>query len=84
MSWYYFNIRYGERVFDDEEGSEHASQDAAWHEATQTCGQMLRDLDGKLRDGDEWRMEVTNKQRAVIFLLRFTVEKGPGYAVAAQ
>jgi hypothetical protein len=42
MTRYYFNIRYGERVFDDEEGSEHATQDAAWHEATQACGEMLR------------------------------------------
>jgi hypothetical protein len=79
MTRYYFNIRYGERVFDDEEGSEHATQDAAWHEATQACGEMLRDLDGRIRDGEEWRMEVTNKEREVIFLLRFTAEKGLGY-----
>ena len=31
---------------------------AAWKEATVTAGQMLRDLDGDLQPGTEWRIEV--------------------------
>ena len=52
----------------DEEGSEHASQHDAWIEATEACGQMMRDLDGALKIGPEWRMEVTKTARGVLLI----------------
>jgi hypothetical protein len=79
MARYFFNIRYGERLFDDDEGSEHDAHEQAWEEATKASGEMLRDLDGRLRDGQEWRMEVTNEASAVVFVIRINAEKGPGY-----
>jgi hypothetical protein len=80
MSRYYFNIRYGDNLFDDDEGSAHATDEHAWEEATKASGEMLRDLDGKLRDGEEWRMEVTNEASEVVFVIRINAEKGVGYA----
>jgi len=34
---------------------------AAWREATVTAGQIIQDLDGKLRPGKQWRLEVTDE-----------------------
>ena len=34
---------------------------AAWKEATITAGQIFQNLDGKLRPGGVWRMEVTDE-----------------------
>jgi len=68
----------------DEEGSEHASQHDAWIEATEACGQMMRDLDGALKIGPEWRMEVTNQSGEVVFVLKFSAERGNGYVPATE
>jgi hypothetical protein len=81
MARYYFNIRH-EELREDEEGSVHGTQHEAWIEATETCGQMMRDLDGALAIGPEWRMEVTNEQREIVFVLKVIAERGPGYVPA--
>lgn len=81
MPRYYFNIRHNE-LHQDEEGSEHATQHDAWIEATEACGQMMRDLDGALEIGPEWRMEVTNERREIVFVLKFSAERGEGYVAA--
>jgi hypothetical protein len=77
MDRYYFNVR-GDKVLDDEEGCEYASEDQAREEAIETCGEMIRDLHARLAKGEEWRMEVANEQRKIVFVIRITVEKGPG------
>jgi hypothetical protein len=45
----------------DEVGEELPDRFAAWHEATTSAGQSLKDLDGKLKPGTGWRMEVTDE-----------------------
>jgi len=54
-------------------------QEAAWVEATKSCGEMMRDLDGALQIGPEWRMEVSDDQGVLIFVLKFSAERGVGY-----
>src|SRR5882757_609855 len=56
------------------EGLELADNDAAWEEATTACGEKLREMDGSLRPGDGWKMEVTDASGRAIFTLRFTTE----------
>jgi hypothetical protein len=60
MPRYFFNVYY-ERAELDEEGEELPDAQAAWHEATVTAGQIIQDLDGKLRLGQDWRLEVTDE-----------------------
>ncbi len=79
MPRYYFNTFHSDREFQDTEGMDHASQNDAWEEATTACGEMMRDLDGDLKPGEEWRMEVLNEQGEVVFVLRFSAETGPGH-----
>lgn len=36
-------------------------QQAAWEEATRTAGELIRDVDGRLKPGHDWRMEITDE-----------------------
>ena len=77
MPLYFFNfsspLTPGSRPFKNE-GLELADNAAAWEEATIACGEKLRELDGSLRPGDGWNMEVTDANGKAIFALRFTTE----------
>ena len=56
------------------EGLELVDNDAAWEEATTACGEKLREIDGALRPGDGWKMDVTDAGGKAIFALKFTTE----------
>jgi hypothetical protein len=77
MPLYFFNfssaLTWKARPFKNE-GLELADHAAAWEEATTACGEKLRELDGSLRPGDGWNMEVTDANGKAIFALRFTTE----------
>jgi hypothetical protein len=47
---------------------------SAWEEATTACGEKLREMDGSLRPGDGWKMEVTDADGKAIFALKFSTE----------
>jgi hypothetical protein len=53
----------------DETGPDLPGKDAAWKEATFAAGQLLQDLDGALKPGQEWRLEVTEEAKPVCVLL---------------
>lgn len=73
MPRYYFHVHYkdGQRDLD---GVELADDAEAWHQATRACGEMLRDLDGDLEPGPEWRLEVTDGDAAPVFAIHFYAE----------
>jgi uncharacterized protein DUF6894 len=77
MPLYFFNFSRGSvpegRSFKNE-GLELVDNDAAWEEATLACGEKLREMDGSLRPGDGWTMEVTDAAGKTVFALRFTTE----------
>jgi hypothetical protein len=56
------------------EGLELVDNYAAWEEATLACGEKLREMDGSLRPGDGWTMEVTDASGKAVFVLKFTTE----------
>jgi hypothetical protein len=60
MPRYHFNI-FHDRTHLDEEGEELPDKHAAWIEATRTAGEIIKDIDGELRPGHDWRMEVTDE-----------------------
>jgi hypothetical protein len=77
MPLYFFNFSRSPipepRPFKNE-GLELDDNAAAWEEATTACGEKLREIDGGLRPGDGWKMEVTDGGGKAIFALRFTTE----------
>lgn len=73
MPRYFFNIQHGQPD-PDETGMDLPDNDAAWKEATITAGKLLQDMDGTLKPGREWRMEVTDAAGNLIWVLRLLAE----------
>jgi hypothetical protein len=74
MPRYFFNIHH-DRSTIDEEGDELPDKHAAWKEGTVIAGQILQDIDGKLKPGHDWRLEITDEFRNPLFVLHISAEK---------
>jgi hypothetical protein len=74
MPRFYFNVFHTREQL-DWEGEELPDRHAAWAEATATAGEILRDLDGSLKAGQEWRLEVLDEFRATLYVLHINAEK---------
>ena len=74
MPRYFFNV-YHDRAELDEEGEELPDVQAAWREATVTAGQIIQDLDGKLRPGQQWRLEVTDERATPLYVIHVSAER---------
>jgi hypothetical protein len=71
MPRFFFVVVDGRNMEVQNDGLELPDRDAAWVEATTACGELLRDLDGKLAPGDQWCMKVQDAAGADIYLLEF-------------
>lgn len=69
MAKYFFHVRNG-TVHNDIVGDELPNAAAAWQEATVIAGQLLRDLDGNLRPGQEISIEVTDEAATPLYSIR--------------
>lgn len=47
---------------------------AAWSEVVRTAGELLKDEDGALTPGSDWRLEVTDGSPKPIFIVRIVTE----------
>jgi hypothetical protein len=75
MPRYFFTVLDGHRSELKNEGLELADHRAAWAEATVACGELLRDLDGRLKPGDRWSMQVQDASGADLYLLEFRTQQ---------
>lgn len=57
------------------EGLAFASKQEAWQEAAISSGEIIREMDGKMHPGIDWRMEVLNSAGDVIYRLSFHGEE---------
>ncbi|HEY3681362.1 MAG TPA: hypothetical protein VGL45_21825 [Bradyrhizobium sp.] len=73
MPLYFFNIHH-EAAQQDEEGEDLPDKHAAWKEATVMAGQMLQNIDGRLKPGRDWRMEVTDEFRNPLFTILISAQ----------
>jgi hypothetical protein len=76
MPRYFFNV-YHERSEPDDLGEVLPDRQAAWKEATITAGQILQSLDGKLRPGCDWRMEVTDESSNALYVISISAKYAP-------
>ena len=75
MPRYFFNV-YHDRAELDDEGEELPDLQAAWREATVTAGQIIQDLDGKLRPGGkDWRLEVTDEFANPLYVIHVSADR---------
>jgi hypothetical protein len=47
----------------------------AWAEATTACGELLKDLDGGLKPGDKWQMQVKDEAGRDLYELEFRTKE---------
>jgi hypothetical protein len=74
MPLYFFHIHHDtDRL--DLKGEELPDMHAAWKEATVTAGKIIQNIDGKLRRGHDWRMQVTDEFANTIYELQVSARK---------
>jgi hypothetical protein len=59
----------------DTEGEELRDKHAAWQEATIIAGELLRDINGKLKPGQDLQLEVTDEFRNRLYMIRVSAEE---------
>jgi hypothetical protein len=74
MPRYFFNVHH-ELASIDAVGKELPDRHAAWKEATVAAGETIRGLDGSLRPGREWRLEVTDEFANPLYVLHVSAEQ---------
>ena len=74
MPRYFFHV-YHDTIHHDNEGAELADRNAAWEMATREAGEAIKDIDGKLRPGHDWRMEITDEFANPLWEIHINVEK---------
>lgn len=57
------------------EGIAFPSREEAWREASTSAGEILREMDGNMQIGLNWRMEVSNSAGDLIYRLSFKTEE---------
>lgn len=70
MQLFFFHITHNGPRVDDTVGVMLPDRKAAWDEATQTCGEMIRDIDGNLALGSDWQMDVSD-ETGPLFTIKF-------------
>ena len=75
MPLYFFRV-YHNGPSRDEVGEEFPDHRTAWKEATAMAGETLKDLDGALKPGHDWSLEVTDASARVLFSLVVSAEDG--------
>ncbi|MDO9356999.1 MAG: hypothetical protein Q7T55_25100 [Solirubrobacteraceae bacterium] len=63
MPIYHFEIIRNGHGLAPSEGIDLPDIDAAWEEATTAFGQLIRDLDGSLKMGTDWSIEIQDDNR---------------------
>ena len=76
MPRYFFNITDGVSI-PDADGTELADIYQAQAQAIQMSGELLRDLGARFWNGEDWKLEVTDEEGRVLFVLRFSAEERP-------
>lgn len=74
MPEYIFRIRHHDRGLDHDTKIDLPDLKAAWHEATVTAGQLLKDLDGSLSAKTEWTVQILDDKSKPIRTIRILTE----------
>jgi hypothetical protein len=75
MPLYYFIVTHaGRRLVPNPTGLELPDMDAAWEEATAAAGEMIKELDGALRPGTEWSIQIQDAKRKPLRTIRVIFE----------
>jgi hypothetical protein len=81
MPRYFFHVTDG-YLAHDSDGTELPDIYAAQDQAIRMSGEILRDMGAEFWNGTDWKLEVTDEQNQIMFVLRFSAEErlDPGTA----
>jgi hypothetical protein len=74
MPQFFFRIPNGQYAGSSDCGAEFADRDAAWKELTSVCGDMVGGISRKLKENDEWQMELLDASKKPVFRIRLIAE----------
>lgn len=74
MPLYYLSTVQDDRVNDRDDPIDLPDDKAAWRQAAIAFGEMLKEIDGCLTPNAEWRFNVKNESRVLIYSLKLTPE----------
>lgn len=74
MPRYFFHVSHDQQGHDDE-GLELSGLKDAWREATLACADLIREIDGDLAVGSDWRMDVEDDAGRKLFSIHFGAER---------
>ena len=74
MPLYFFDIRH-DALHVVEVGTDLPNKDVAWEEATRTAGDSIKDIDGKLKPGHDWSMQVYDEFRNPLWEIHVKAKK---------
>lgn len=74
MPLYFFRIRNGRYSGASSRGTEFADRDAAWHELTSVCANIVGGISRKLKLDSEWEMELLDESKHPVFRIRLVAE----------
>ena len=71
---YSFSIRRGEYSGTSGPGSEFADLNAAWAEMTKVCGDLIAGVTSKLKQNDQWQIELLDANKKPVFRITLIAE----------
>ena len=74
-SKYFFHIVLNGSHSGQSDGLLFRDRAAAWREASMSCGEIIREMDGKIEPGCSWQMEVADHTGQPIYRFTFTAEE---------
>lgn len=74
MPHYYFSVSVNGRPGEQADPLDLPDTRAAWAEATITCGELMKEIDGNFSAPGELRLDVSDKDRRPLFSLRVNSE----------
>lgn len=78
MPRFYFDVRNGDDIIDDDEGEELEGLNAARIMAVRLSGELLRDSPDRFWSTGEWNCTVRDERRLVLFVLHFFAVEASG------
>jgi hypothetical protein len=74
MPAYLFRVRDSRSSGTSDLRTEFPDRDSAWEEMTGVCGDMVAGISRKLRENDQWQMELLDEFSKPIFRIRLVAE----------
>ena len=74
MPLYYFSTIHGNRSNDGDDPIDLPDDNAAWGQATTSFGELLKEIDGGMKPNIEWRLDVKDEAKKLIYSLKLMPE----------